>query len=90
MRSCGVGNAVDIAFSWDSLRALIALLNRLTQIGWTSALKARPKSRLGSSQKQRNRKHSAIRSRVEHLFRVIKCQFGYTKVRNKGLAKNAA
>ena len=49
-----------------------------------------PKSRLGVSQKQRNRKHSAIRSRVEHLFRVIKCQFGYTKVRYKGLAKNAA
>jgi hypothetical protein len=27
---------------------------------------------------------------VEHVFRVIKCQFGYTKVRYKGLAKNAA
>ena len=54
------------------------------------ALKARPKFRLGSSQKQRNRKHSSIRSRVEHLFRVIQCQFGYTKVRYKGLAKNAA
>ena len=54
------------------------------------ALKARPTSRLGSSQKQRNRKHSSIRSRVEHVFRVIKCQFGYTKVRYRGLAKNAA
>jgi IS5 family transposase len=31
-----------------------------------------------------------VRSRVEHLFRVIKRQFGYTKVRYKGLAKNAA
>jgi IS5 family transposase len=57
---------------------------------WGVALKARPKSRLGASQKQRNRKHSSIRSRVEHIFRVIKCQFGYTKVRYKGLAKNAA
>jgi len=29
-------------------------------------------------------------SRVEHLFRVIKRQFGYTKVRYRGLVKNAA
>ena len=33
---------------------------------------------------------SSIRARVEHLFRVIKRQFGYTKVRHRGLAKNAA
>ena len=63
---------------------------RQAGVYWGVALKARPKSRLGSSQKQRNRKHSSIRSRVEHVFRVIKCQFGYTKVRYKGLAKNAA
>lgn len=29
-----------------------------------------------------------MRAEVEHPFRVIKCQFGYTKVRFKGLAKN--
>lgn len=63
---------------------------RRAGVYWGVALKARPKSRLGASQKQRNRKHSSIRSRVEHLFRIIKCQFGYTKVRYKGLAKNAA
>ncbi|MGP0175246.1 transposase, partial [Pseudomonas sp. NCHU5208] len=28
------------------------------------------------------------RSKVEHPFRVIKRQFGYTKVRFRGLAKN--
>jgi len=27
---------------------------------------------------------------VEHVFRVIKCQFGYPKVRYRGLAKNDA
>ena len=63
---------------------------RRAGVYWGVALKARPTSRLGSSQKQRNRKHASIRSRVEHVFRVIKCQFGYTKVRYKGLAKNAA
>ncbi len=33
---------------------------------------------------------AAIRARVEHPFRVIKRQFGYQKVRFKGLAKNSA
>lgn len=31
-----------------------------------------------------------IRARVEHPFRVIKLQFGFTKVRFRGLAKNTA
>ncbi|MEA9776631.1 transposase, partial [Xanthomonas campestris] len=30
------------------------------------------------------------RAKVEHPFRVIKRQFGYTKVRYRGLAKNTA
>ena len=33
---------------------------------------------------------SAVRAVVEHPFRVIKRQFGYTKVRFRGLAKNTA
>jgi IS5 family transposase len=40
-------------------------------------------------EKQEKRKAS-IRARVEHPFRVIKCQFGLTKVRFRGLAKNTA
>jgi IS5 family transposase len=52
--------------------------------------KPKPGRRLSSSQKKRNRKHGAIRAKVEHVFRVIKCQFGYRKVRYRGLAKNAA
>ncbi len=61
---------------------------------WRVQDKARPKGSLGaglsSSQKKRNRKNSGIRARVEHLFRIVKRQFGYTKVRYRGLAKNAA
>jgi len=45
---------------------------------------------LSASQKKRNRKISKIRSKVEHCFRVIKCQFGYRKAKYKGLAKNEA
>ena len=31
-----------------------------------------------------------VRARVEHPFRIVKCVFGYVKVRFKGLAKNTA
>jgi IS5 family transposase len=31
-----------------------------------------------------------VRARGEHAFRVIKCQFGYVKVRYRGLTKNTA
>lgn len=31
-----------------------------------------------------------VRAKVEHPFRVIKRQFGYTKVRYRGLKKNTA
>lgn len=33
---------------------------------------------------------ASIRAKVEHPFRVIKQQFGFTKVRYRGLAKNTA
>jgi IS5 family transposase len=31
---------------------------------------------------------ASIRAKVEHPFRIIKCQFGFTKARYRGLAKN--
>ena len=31
---------------------------------------------------------SSVRCKVEHAFRIIKCQFGYTKTRYRGLMKN--
>lgn len=33
---------------------------------------------------------NTLRAKVEHPFRVIKRQFGYTKVRFRGLVKNTA
>ena len=41
-------------------------------------------------QRALERSKARLRARVEHPFRVIKRQFGYTKVRYRGLAKNAA
>ena len=37
-----------------------------------------------------NRRFGKVRAKVEHVFRVVKCQFGYRKVRYRGIAKNGA
>ncbi len=37
---------------------------------------------------QQEYRKASIRAKVEHPFRVIKCQFGLVKVRFKGLTKN--
>ncbi|MCL2877035.1 MAG: transposase, partial [Betaproteobacteria bacterium] len=63
---------------------------RRAGVFWGVSLKARPKQALSKAQRRFNRKMSSVRARVEHVFRVMKCQFGYRKVRYKGIAKNAA
>lgn len=35
-----------------------------------------------------NRAKNRVRARVEHCFRVLKCQFGFRQVRYRGLARN--
>jgi transposase, IS5 family len=40
-------------------------------------------------QRRKNRTKAQVRSKVEHVFRVMKRQFGFDRVRYKGLAKNA-
>jgi IS5 family transposase len=49
--------------------------------------KSRP---LGQLQDQLEKLKASIRAKVEHPFRVIKCQFGHVKVRYRGLKKNTA
>lgn len=44
---------------------------------------------LSSVERQRNRTKSRVRAKVEHVFHVMKRQFTYTKVRYRGLDKNA-
>jgi IS5 family transposase len=44
---------------------------------------------LSEADRSRNRNKSKVRAKVEHLFGVMKCRFGFTKVRYKGLEKNA-
>ncbi|ATE61955.1 IS5 family transposase [Thauera sinica] len=65
-------------------------LARKAGVFWGVSLKASKPHPLTEANKRFNHRMSSIRARVEHVFRVIKRQFGYTKVRYKGIAKNAA
>lgn len=56
---------------------------------WGVLDKSKPRRKLSSTQKKRNRKLSSIRAKVEHPFHVIKNLWGYWKVRYRGLRKNA-
>jgi IS5 family transposase len=63
---------------------------RAAGVYWGVKEQRKPGRQLSTSQKKRNRKHGAIRAKVEHVFRVLKCQFGYRKVRYRGIVKNGA
>ncbi len=66
------------------------------EVDWQIAMmpgkrKALDKTKASYALKDKLEKTKAsVRAKVEHPFRVIKCQFGFTKVRYKGLAKNTA
>jgi len=57
---------------------------------WAVKEKAKPGRKLTQRQRARNRRFGKVRAKVEHVFRVLKCQFGYRKVRYRGIAKNGA
>jgi len=48
------------------------------------------KSLIGRVRRKIEYAKAQVRAKVEHPFRVIKRQFGYTKVRFRGLVKNIA
>jgi len=49
----------------------------------------RYKDRIDEVERAKNRSKSRVRSKVEHVFAVMKLKFGFVKVRYRGLAKNA-
>jgi len=59
-------------------------------VNWRVNRKASRNKKLNCADRAFNRKSNRTRSRVEHLFGVIKHLWGYRKVRYKGLEKNAA
>lgn len=56
---------------------------------WATPFKRRKGQELSDEQRRINRHTSSFRSKVEHVFRVVKRQFGYTKTRYRGLYKNS-
>jgi IS5 family transposase len=56
---------------------------------WATPFKRRKGQGLTDEQRRITRLTSSFRSRVEHVFRVVKRQFGYTKTRYRGLYKNS-
>lgn len=51
--------------------------------------RCRYKDRVDQVEREKNRAKSRVRSKVEHVFGVMKLKFGFTKVRYRGLKKNA-
>jgi IS5 family transposase len=49
----------------------------------------RYKDRIDEVERAKNKTKSQVRAKVEHVFAVIKLKFGFTKVRYRGLEKNA-
>ena len=66
-----------------------------TGVDWHVAMrpgkrKAQKHTPWGALHEQAEQLKASVRAKVEHPFRVIKRQFGHTKVRYRGLAKNTA
>lgn len=59
-------------------------------IAWCVMDKGKSKHPLSGKQKKRNHQYASVRAKVEHPFQVLKCQWGFVKVRYRGLAKNGA
>lgn len=55
---------------------------------WAFPFKRKAGRELTAEQTVLNRMLASLRSKVEHPFRILKRQFGYTKVRYRGLFKN--
>lgn len=49
----------------------------------------RYKNGINELERAKNRTKSSVRSKVEHVFQVMKLQFGFVKLRYRGLKKNA-
>jgi IS5 family transposase len=66
------------------------------KVKWHVAMRPSKRRKLDKSKRldriydQIERLKAGVRAKVEHAFRVLKCQFGYRKARYRGMAKNTA
>ena len=85
----------DSAYQGVDKRDKATNTGKVTGIEWHIAMKpskrkAQKSKAWGAMTEQIEKLKASVRAKVEHPFRVIKCQFGFAKVRYKGLAKNTA
>jgi IS5 family transposase len=78
----------DAAYA-SSERALDNPQREADEPVWATPFKRGKNSPLSDEQRRINRLISGIRAKVEHVFRVVKRQFGYTRTRYRGLYKNS-
>ena len=57
---------------------------------WAVKEKAMPGRDLSERQRARNRRFGKVRAKIQHVFRVLKCEFGNRKIRYRGIVKNGA
>ncbi len=70
----------------DELRDVQADWHIAEKPGKIRALKKQP--RINKTKIRTEYLKASIRAKVEHPFRIIKCQFGFVKARYRGLQKN--
>ena len=61
------------------------------EVDWFIAMRPGKRAQLSASDplSDAEKSQASVRAKVEHCFHRIKCQFGYDKVRYRGLAKNS-
>jgi IS5 family transposase len=76
----------DRGYDYPHVHELIAAQGALDAV----AIRRKPGIELTEPESLFNHLVAKVRSKVEHPFRVLKRQFGYTQVRYRGLAKNTS
>jgi transposase, IS5 family len=82
----------DIAFgdsAYGSRQDSLEADREESDVVWAIPFKRKKAQGLTEEQRRINRLTSSFRSRVEHVFRIVKRQFGYTRTRYRGLYKNS-
>src|SRR5215510_10042004 len=85
--------ALAVAFGDAGYTEVAKRPERKLAVDWHVAMKPGKRRALGKTRLDRlyekiERLKAQVRARGEHAFRVVKRQFGYVKVRYRGLAKN--
>ena len=65
-------------------------LARRAGVLWAVKEKAKRGQKLSDWHRARNKRFGRVRAKVEHVFRVVKCQFGYRKVHYRDIKTNGA